>query len=166
MTKDSTKKVDIKVAKRNRLILRILFCLVDFVVPIVLIGIKFKLFTEFNGIKLTIMGVIVLLLVLFRFRTKLLTWVNTWEYSIWKYIVIGINKIFIFILLWVVAMLVEAQIGNLAFCLVWIAVCCAVAYLGINPFIEKYDNIVKRELRKAETKEALRELKEEEENKV
>ena len=65
MTKDSTKKVDIKVAKRNRLILRILFCLVDFVVPIVLIGIKFKLFTEFNGIKLTIMGVMVLLLVLF-----------------------------------------------------------------------------------------------------
>lgn len=166
MTENSTKKVDIKVAKRNRLILRILFCLVDFVVPIVLIGIKFKLFTEFNGIKLTIMGVMVLLLVLFRFRAKLLAWVNTWEYSIWKYIVIGINKIFIFILLWVVAMLAEAQIGNLAFCLGWIAVCCAIAYLGINPFIEKYDNIVKRELRKAETKEALRELKEEEENKV
>lgn len=156
-----TTKVDIKTAKRYRTILRLLFCLVDFVVPIIFIGIKYKLFTRFNGIKLTMMGMILLLLVIFRFRTKLLAWVNTWEYSIWKYIILGVNKIFVFILIWVIAMLAEAQIGNLAFCLGWIAVCSAVAYLAINPFIEKYDFIVKRELRKAETKEALRELKEE-----
>lgn len=162
MAENSTKKVDIKTAKRNRLILRILFCLVDFVIPIIFIGIKFKLFTEFNGIKLTIMGIILLLLVVFRFRAKLLTWVNNWEYSIWKYIILGINKIFVFILIWVIAMLAEAQIGNLAFCLGWIAVCSAVAYLAINPYIEKYDYIVKKEIRKAETKEALKELQEEE----
>jgi hypothetical protein len=162
MAENSTKKVDIKTAKRNRLILRILFCLVDFVIPIIFIGIKFKLFTEFNGIKLTIMGIIILLLVVFRFRAKLLTWVNNWEYSVWKYIILGINKIFVFILIWVIAMLAEAQIGNLAFCLGWIAVCSAVAYLAINPYIEKYDYIVKKEIRKSETKEALKELQEEE----
>lgn len=162
MAENSTKKVDIKTAKRNRLILRILFCLVDFVIPIIFIGIKFKLFTEFNGIKLTIMGIIIILLVVFRFRTKLLTWVNNWEYSVWKYIILGINKIFVFILIWVIAMLAEAQIGNLAFCLGWIAVCSAVAYLAINPYIEKYDYIVKKEIRKSETKEALKELQEEE----
>ena len=156
-----TTKVDIKTAKRYRTVLRLLFCLVDFVAPIIFIGIKYKLFTRFNGIKLTMMGMILLLLVIFRFRTKLLAWVNTWEYSIWKYIILGVNKIFVFILIWVIAMLAEAQIGNLAFCLGWIAVCSAVAYLAINPFIEKYDFIVKKELRKAETKEALRELKEE-----
>lgn len=156
-----TTKVDIKTAKRYRTVLRLLFCLVDFVTPIVFIGIKYKLFTRFNGIKLTMMGMILLLLVIFRFRTKLLAWVNTWEYSIWKYIILGVNKIFVFILIWVIAMLAEAQIGNLAFCLGWIAVCSAVAYLAINPFIEKYDFIVKKELRKVETKEALRELKEE-----
>ena len=162
MIDNSTKKVDIKTAKRNRLILRILFCLVDFVIPIVFIGIKYKLFTEFNGFKLTFLGIIILLLVAFRFRAKILAWVNNWEYSVFKYIVLGINKIFIFLLIWVVAMLAEAQIGNLAFCLGWIAVCSAVAYLAINPFIEKYDYIVKKEIRKSETKEALRELKEEE----
>lgn len=165
MPNTSTKTVDIKTAKRNRLILQILFCLVDFVIPVVFIGIKYKLFTQFNGVKLTLMGVTVLLLVAFRFRAKLLNWVNSWEYSIWKYIILGINKIFIFILIWVVAMLAEANIGNLSFCFGWIAVCSAVAYLAINPFIEKYDYIIKRELRKAETKEALRELKEEEETK-
>ena len=159
---NTTKKIDIKQAKLYRLILRILFCLVDFVIPIVFIGIKYKLFTQFNGIKLTIMGMILLLLVVFRFRAKLLAWVNNWEYSIWKYIILGINKIFVFLLIWVIAMLAEAQIGNLAFCLGWIAVCSAVAYLAINPFIEKYDYIVKKEIRKEETKEALRELKEEE----
>lgn len=158
----ATTKVDIKQAKTYRFILRVLFCLVDFVIPIVFIGIRYKLFTEFNGIKLTMIGMILLLLVLFRFRAKLLAWVNNWEYSIWKYIILGINKIFIFILIWVIAMLAEAQIGNLAFCLGWVAVCSAVAYLAINPFIEKYDYIVKKEIRKSETKEALRELKEEE----
>lgn len=156
-----TTKVDIKTAKRYRTVLRLLFCLVDFVTPVIFIGIKYKLFTQFNGIKLTMIGMILLLLVIFRFRAKLLAWVNTWEYSIWKYIILGVNKIFVFILIWVIAMLAEAQIGNLAFCLGWIAVCSAVAYLAINPFIEKYDFIVKKELRKAETKEALRELKEE-----
>ena len=159
---NTTKKIDIKQAKLYRLILRILFCLVDFVIPIVFIGIKYKLFTQFNGIKLTMMGMILLLLVVFRFRAKLLAWVNNWEYSIWKYIILGINKIFVFLLIWVIAMLAEAQIGNLAFCLGWIAVCSAIAYLAINPFIEKYDYIVKKEIRKSETKEALRELKEEE----
>lgn len=158
---DTTKKIDIKQAKLYRLILRILFCLVDFVIPIVFIGIKYKLFTQFNGIKLTMMGMILLLLVVFRFRAKLLAWVNSWEYSIWKYIILGINKIFVFLLIWVIAMLAEAQIGNLAFCLGWIAVCSAIAYLAINPFIEKYDYIVKKEIRKAETKEAIRELQEE-----
>ena len=108
-------------------------------------------------------GIILLLLVLFRFRKKILDWINTWEYSIWKYIILGFNKIFIFLLIWVIALLAEAQIGNLAFCLGWIAVCSAIAYLAINPFIEKYDYIVKKEIRKTETKEALKELKEEEE---
>lgn len=159
---DTTKKIDIKQAKLYRLILRILFCLVDFVIPIVFVGIKYKLFTQFNGIKLTMMGMILLLLVMFRFRAKLLAWINTWEYSIMKHIILGINKIFVFLLIWVIAMLAEAQIGNLAFCLGWIAVCSTIAYLAINPFIEKYDYIVKKEIRKSETKEALRELKEEE----
>lgn len=158
---DTTKKVDIKEAKRNRLILRILFCLVDFVIPVIFMGIKYKLFTQFNGIKLTFMGIVLLLLVMFRFRAKLLAWINTWEYSIMKHILLGINKIFVFILLWVIAMFAEAQIGNLAFCLGWIAVCSAIAYLVINPFIEKYDYIIKREIRKAETKEAFKELQEE-----
>ena len=158
---DTTKKIDIKQAKLYRLILRILFCLVDFVIPIVFIGIKYKLFTQFNGIKLTMMGMILLLLIVFRFRAKLLAWINNWEYSIWKHILLGINKIFVFLLIWVVAMFAEAQIGNLAFCLGWIAVCSAIAYLAINPFIEKYDYIVKKEIRKAETKEAIRELQEE-----
>ena len=152
---------EIKLAKQNRLWLRILFCLVDFVAPILIIGMKYKLFTNFNGVKLTLIGVILLLLVLFRFRAKLLAWINSWEYSTFKYILLGLNKIFIFVLVWVVAMLAEAHIGNLAFCLGWIALCSAIAYLAINPFIEKYDYIVKREIRKEETKEALRELQQE-----
>ena len=123
----------------------------------------YKLFTQFNGIKLTLVGIILLLLVLFKFRKRILDWINTWEYSIWKYIILGLNKIFIFLLIWVIALLAEAQIGNLAFCLGWIAVCSASAYLAINPLIEKYDYIVKKEIRKSETKEALKELKEEEE---
>lgn len=154
------KKITIKQAKRWRLILMIVFCIINFVLPVVFIGIKYKLFTEFNGTKLTLLFIIVALLVTWRFRVKLKEWVNKWEYSIMKYIILGFSKIFIFILLWIVAMLVQAKIGNLVFCTGWIAVCSAVAYLGINPFIEKFDYIVKREIRKQETKEALQEFKE------
>lgn len=158
-TPTTAKQIDIKTAKRIRFLLRTLFCVVNFIAPLLIISIKYELFTQFNGIKLTFLGIILLFLVLFRFRAKILGWVNAWEYSLWKHILLGFNKILIFILLWVVAMLAEAQIGDLAFCLGWIALCCAVAYLVINPFIEKYDYIVKKEIRKTETKEALLELK-------
>lgn len=151
-------QVDLKTAKRWRLILMILFCIVDFGLPIVFIGIRYKLFTQFNGTKLTVLCTILILLVVWRFRVKLGEWVNRWEYSVWKYILIGLSKIFIFLLVWVVALLVQARVGDLVFCTGWIAVCSTVAYLVINPHLEKYDYIVKRELRKIETKEALQEF--------
>lgn len=154
-------KVDIKSAKKYRLILRILFCVVDFALPIVIIGLKYQLFTKFNGIKLTFIAIILLILILYRLRKKIFEWINTWEYSLWKHIIIGFSKIFVFLLLWCVALLAEAQIGSLAFCLGWIALSSSIAYLIINPFIEKFDYIVKKEIRKSETKEALKEMKEE-----
>lgn len=63
MAETPKKKVDIKKAKLYRLLLMILFCIVNFVLPVVFIGIKYKLFTQFTGTKLTILFIIVLLLV-------------------------------------------------------------------------------------------------------
>lgn len=156
----ATDKIDLQTAKRWRLILMIAFCVVDFGLPMLFIGFRYKLFTEFNGTKLTILCTIILLLVTWRFRAKLKEWINKWEYSTWKYILIGFSKIFIFFLIWIIALLVQYKIGDLVFCTGWIAVCSAVAYLVINPYLEKYDYIVKRELRKLETKEALQEFEE------
>jgi hypothetical protein len=157
-------QTDIKTAKHYRRLARIAFCLVNFLAPVVIIGLKYKLFTEATGLKWSILGLIILVLTIYRFKNKLVEWINNWEYSTWKYILLGFGKIAIFVIAWVIAMLAEKGIGHLAYCLGWVCLCSAVAYLLINPYIEKYDYIVKRELRKQETKEALRELEKEKGN--
>lgn len=157
-------QTDIKTAKYYRRLARIAFCLVNFLAPVVIIGLKYKLFTEATGLKWSMIGLIVLVLTIYRFKNKLVEWINSWEYSASKYILLGFGKIAIFVVAWIIALLAEKGIGHLAYCLGWVAVCSSVAYLLINPYIEKYDHIVKRELRKQETKEALRELEKEKGN--
>jgi hypothetical protein len=146
-------------AKRLRLLFRILACLIGFVAPAIMIIVKYGLFKEVTVMKVASLGTILLVMLLYRFRTRLMNWINSWEYSILKYILLGINKIAFFGLVWIIAMLVEKQIGDLSFCLGWIFICSCLTYLVLDPLIEKHDYYIKRELRKQETKEALSEFK-------
>lgn len=149
--------VTLQQAKKYRRISRIFFCIINYLTPLIIIGAKYKLIYRPSGLKITLLGAMLTLLMLYRTKNKLLEWINSWEYSTWKHILLGLNKIAIFLIIWVIAMLAERGIGKLSFCFGWIAVCSSVSYLIINPYIEKYDHIVKKEIRKEEMKEALRE---------
>ena len=80
---------DIKKDKRMRFLMRLLFVLFGFIAPIVVIELKYDLFTDFNGWKLSIVGMLVLISLIYRFKKRLLEWLNAWEYSVFKYVQIG-----------------------------------------------------------------------------
>lgn len=149
--------LDIKTAKQYRRVARILFCIFNYVTPVVLISMKYKLLTKASGLKFTVLGLILAILLIYNFKNKLLAWINSWEYSSLKYILLGFSKIALFAVLYLISLLAERGIGSISFCLGWVFVCSSFSYLLINPYIEKYDYIVKKELRKAEMKEALHE---------
>jgi hypothetical protein len=158
----ATKNLDLKVEKRWRFIFRILFALVAFVLPVVIISIKYKLITKFTGYKLSAVGLILCIVVLWRFKTRLMEWINSWEYSIMKYILIGFSKVYIFLIVLAILIMARQGLENLIFCIEWICVCECIAYLIIYPLEEKHDYNVKRVIRgierKEDYKEAIREL--------
>ena len=157
-----TKKLDLKTEKLKRLIVRILFTIIAFVLPVIIIASRYKLISQFTGYKLSAVGLILCVVVLWRFKTNLMEWVNSWEYSIMKYIIIGFSRVYIFLLVLAVLQLAKQGIDNLVFCIEWICMCECIAYLVIYPLEQRYDYNVKRILRgnerKEDYKEAIREL--------
>lgn len=149
-------------AKRFRFLFRSLFALCAFFLPCLIISLKYKLITEFTGYKVSIIAILLLIIFIWRFKEKLLEWIKSWEYSIMKYILLGLSKVVIFILTLTILLLARTGLENLIFCIEWICLCECIAYLVIYPFEEKFDNEVKRILRgierKNDYKEAINEL--------
>jgi hypothetical protein len=85
-------------------------------------------------------------------------WINSWEYSVMKYILIGFSRCYIFILIVVVLLVAKQGIDNLIFVCEWVSVAEIAAYSIIYPIEQKYDFLIKRELRKQETRETNAEL--------
>jgi membrane protease YdiL (CAAX protease family) len=154
----------LKQAKIWRLSLRIAFAVVAFVLPLVIVSTKYKLITEFSGYKLTAVGVILGVVVLWRFKGTIMEWVNSWEYSIMKYILIGFSRVYIFLIIVAILLMARQGLENLIFCIEWICLCECIAYLILYPAEQKFDYQVKRILRgierKQDYKEAIKELSE------
>ena len=158
----TSKQLNLKTEKTWRLIFRILFALVAFILPIIIISIKYKLITQFTGYKLSAVGLILCIVVLWRFKTRLMEWINSWEYSIMKYVLIGFSRVYIFLIVLAILIMARQGLENLIFCIEWICVCECIAYLIIYPLEQKHDYNVKRVIRgnerKEDYKEAIREL--------
>jgi len=158
----TSKQLNLKTEKIWRLIFRILFALVAFILPIIIISIKYKLITQFTGYKLSAVGLILCIVVLWRFKTRLMEWINSWEYSIMKYVLIGFSRVYIFLIVLAILIMARQGLENLIFCIEWICVCECIAYLIIYPLEQKHDYNVKRVIRgnerKEDYKEAIREL--------
>ena len=158
----------IKKAKLIRLFLRLAFALVGFATPIILMLCKFDFKSSTPKIRFTFIGVVILLLIitlLWKFKKRLFEWINSWEYSILKYVLIGFSRIYIFLLILIVTFLVKADVitemeamtsgvktalSNVVDCLTIVSICQCIAYVLIYPLEQKYDYIVKRLIRKQE----------------
>lgn len=165
------KEYTLEQAKRYRLLLRIAFAIVAFVVPFVITVIKFDIFTKATATKISIVGVLLLVLIAWRFKNKIGAWIETWENTnIFKHILIGISKIWVFLLILIVLFVVNNDttktLSNLIFCIEWVSVCEAFSYIVIYPLEMKFSYIVERNIRKQERKEdykeAVKELSKEE----
>lgn len=152
------KKLDLKTAKIYRLISRIVFALIAFILPIVIVSTKYNLITEFTGYKLSAVGLILCIVILWRFKTRLMEWINTWEYSVMKYILIGFSRIYIFMIVLAILLMARQGLESLIFCIEWICLCECIAYLIIYPVEQKFDYEVKRIIRGNERKEDYRDV--------
>lgn len=144
--------------KRHRFWLRLLFVAVAYIAPLVIIGSRYDFFQEREaGIRISSMTLIVGALLLFQFRKELFSWINSWEFSLGKVVLLGFAKVWAFVLALGLITVARFGINHVEFIVGWVAFPQIVAYLTIKPFAEKADFIVKRELRKVEIKEALQE---------
>jgi|LSQX01.1.fsa_nt_gb hypothetical protein len=144
---------DIKKDKRIRFLMRLLFVLFGFIAPIIVIELKYDLFTEFNGWKLSVVGMITLISLIYRFKNRLLAWLNAWEYSVFKYVLLGFSKIALFVVIVAIAHIAQREASNVVFILDWYLLFNAIAYLVCVPIEEHYDYYIKREIRKQEMRE-------------
>ena len=170
---EEKKQITLEQAKRWRLILRIAFVIVAFITPIVITCSQVHLFTQATKTKFSIVGVLIVLIVAWRFKKKIAEWINKWEdANVFKHILVGIGKVWPFALIVVLLFLINYTgnkiMNDMIFCLEWTCVCELIAYLAIYPFEMKMDYLVRRMIRKnerkADYKEAIKEMKEEEGN--
>lgn len=177
MAEENKKQISLEQAKLWRFILRIVFIIVSVVLPLVIIGTKFKLFSQATTTKWSITAIVLVLIVAWRFKKKLGEWINKWENSnIFKWILLGIGKVWPFLL--IVSILAALQysskkitdaaakmLTDTLFVLEWMSVCELVSYLIIYPIEMKFDYLVQRMIRKnerkADFKEAMKEMREE-----
>lgn len=172
--KETKKEITLGDAKLYRLLCRIAFALVAWAIPLTITLVKFDLLHKYAGYKIAFLGILIVVLIAWRMKKKIGEWINSWENSnIFKHILIGISKVYPFILLVAVLALCKMEasrgitaVDDLLFCLEWTSACELVSYIVIYPFEMKYDFLVNRMIRKEERKcdykEAIREMKEEE----
>lgn len=137
--------------------MRLLFALFAFIIPVVVVSLRYKLFTEFTGRKLSVIGFLILVSTIFRFRKRLIEWITSWEYSVLKYVLIGFSRIALFVMLVIVAHAAKREATSIVFVLDWYLLFNMIAYLIILPIEEHYDFHIKRELRKNELREVINE---------
>lgn len=165
-------KADIKKEKRLRLLYRLLFFIITLVVPCIIWGINYQFMHTRVVTKISIMFLLVAYVLCKRFKNEIKNWVNSWEYSSLKYILLGIGKNIWLIIALVFCVILSYKLpGWLALskeacesllktlqkfliCVSATIVCQLVGYLLIYPFERKYDFLIKRELRKQELREA------------
>ena len=142
----------------HRFWLRFLFVAIAYIVPFTVLAFRFNFF-EFREAEVKFSGLVILVgvLLLFQFRAEVYTWIESWEFSLLKIFLLGLGKVWAFLLALGIIALARFGIDNIEFIIGWISVPQIIAYLTIKPFSERADHMVKRELRKQEVKEALQE---------
>jgi hypothetical protein len=148
----------IKKFKRQRFWLRMLFVAIAYVLPFTILAIRFDFF-QFKEAEVKVSGVVLLIgvLLLFQFRKELHTWIEGWEFSLLKIVLLGFAKVWAFLLAIGIITLAKYGLENIEYIVGWLSIPQIVAYLAVKPFSEQANYNVQREIRKLEIKEALQE---------
>jgi hypothetical protein len=135
-----------------------LFVAIAYVLPFTILAIRFNFF-EFKEAEVKVSGVVLLLgiLLLFQFRKELNTWIEGWEFSLTKILLLGFGKVWAFLLAIGIITLARYGLQNIEYIVGWLSIPQIVAYLAVKPFAEEANYNVQREIRKSEVKEALHE---------
>lgn len=139
--------------KRIRALLRVLFFAVALVLPVVLVIIEYEFITEFNGYKAGTAFLMVMVVVLYRFRDGVIKWIDKWEYSFLKHVILAVNRVIIPLIIWAVLIIVQNELNSIIFIVRWIAITSILGFGVIMPLEQRYDHFIKRELRKQEMRE-------------
>ena len=164
-------KANVKKEKRLRLLYRVIFFLVTLVTPCVIWGCNYQFMQTKTITKVSIMFLLVTYVLCRRFKDELKSWVNSWEYSSLKYILLGIGKNIWYIIVLVLCFVLAVKLPNwfnlakeqmdillktlqkFLICLSATCACQLVGYIIVIPLERKYDFLIKRELRKQEARE-------------
>lgn len=144
---------DLKYDKRMRMWARILFFVITLLTPVVMISYRYDFFRRIDAYSITFVGAVVLIILMYRFRNELIAWVNDWEYSAFKHIILGLNRVIVPILIYAIIKLGQRGVTDLIFVIEWITLTTVIGYLLVLPIEKHYDFHVKRELRKKEMRE-------------
>ena len=146
-------KRDLAYDKRMRRLSRILFFLVVLVTPVVMISYKYEFFRRVDAYSITFVGAVVLAILMHRFRNDLIEWINEWEYSSFKHILLAVNRVIVPVFIYFIVRAARSGAEDLLFVLEWITFTTIIGYFFILPIEKHYDHHVKRELRKQEMRE-------------
>lgn len=146
-------KRDLKYDKRMRMWARILFFVITLLTPIVMISYKYDYYRSVNGYSITFTGIIMIVIIFQRFRVELIEWINQWEYSAFKHILLGLNRVIVPIFIYAIVLLAKRGVEDLMFVVEWVTLTTIIGYLIVLPIEKHYDFHVKRELRKKEMRE-------------
>lgn len=161
-----------------RILFRVLFFGSTVLAPLLLMYLQFNFIktASVTKVRVSFICIIIAIVIIKRFGGQIKEWINGWEYSPAKYIILGLSKnIFWIILLvssvlisyklkgWVeytTAQLVELQSKIQKFLLLFVEISLfeLLGYCIFYPLEQKFDYIIKRELRKQETREVNDEL--------
>ena len=162
MAEKQKKQHTLKEWERLRFLCRFAFILIAFVTPVLITGFKFNLFTKPTTAKWSVFGVLVLVIIAWRFKKKIGDWITSWEdQHILKHIFLGFAKVWPFLLMVAMLFLIKYSVtqilSDVLFCLEWTCACELFSYIVIYPIEMKADYQVKRTIRKNERKEDYKE---------
>lgn len=154
----------IRKAKIFRLVFELLFISVGFIMPLLIIIDKYDMRSKRVAQNLVPVAVLIIILLFYKYKKQIIDFITAWEYSVFKYVLLGINKVLIFILILGLIYLIDKEAATikhsatlLKFCLQWTCALNIFAYIALQPVASYFDNYIKRETRKTEMREVLHE---------
>lgn len=145
--------------KKKRLIFFLLTITSSFIIPIIVVAVKYDIIEQFKAlpskVKVSMIGMIIILGLSFAFYKKLKKFLNKMEFSIIKHLVFGLIHFLILVSVLFLLIGINAIIEDVVYVFKWIVSCNIPSLFVFEPMWEKYNYLVQREIRVGEIREGV-----------